>query len=486
MRPPPTTFEAIESVALRAPGRIALVDGDEAWTYQDLHLNLVRFSRLLHGLGVRRGQRVAVSRPNFRIQLLLLLACENLGAATSPFLGEGDPDAQALFGMVDWVFSERPQALPASVAFQPIDGDFIGQIARIDPHDPAPHPRVALGLDEVQRISRTSGSSGRSKFMLLSRQAQEHWLRIGTDSGGYTADSRLLLEGPLIMNAAFSRTCACLRLGAAVLSVPADKVPGTVFTHVWALPMRLSQWMDELPTGYVAPRTVQVATAGGFVTPQLRRRVRQVFGSVVSSGYGTNEVSGICGDLDETGTGRMLPGVDLRVLGPDGRELPDGEVGVIAVRTPAMAEGYVGEPEATKAAFQDGWFCSGDLGALVGPRLLRLAGRHDDLINLGGHKVPAAHLEARIRELVDVRDCAVLAINLSSVDITVGIALAIDPASPRQALAQRLRESLVPGDRSSARIVFVDELPRLSGGKLDRMALHRMFIGTGTDDRAED
>ena len=479
MRPPPTTFEAIEAVAWREPDRVALVDGDQVWRYEDLYLNLIRFTRLLHALGVRRGQRVAVSRPNFQLQLLLLIACENLGAATSPFLGSGDPDAQALFGLVDWVFSEVPQAVPAGVRFQPLDDAFVAQVARMDPHEPTPCPRVALELHEVQRLSRTSGSSGRSKFMPLTRQAQEHWIRISTDNGAYTPDSRLLLDGPLVINAAWSRTCACLRLGAAVLSVPAVQVPTQRYSHVWALPMQLAQLLDQLPPGYVASEPVRVGSAGGFVTPQLRRRVREVFGTEVVSGYGTNEVGGICADLDESGTGWLSAGVDLRILGADGRELAFGETGIIAVRTPAMAGGYLGDPVATHAAFRDGWFHSGDLGALVGPRRLRLAGRHDDLVNLGGHKVPASRVEAQIRDVVAVRDCAVLAVHLAGGSVSLGIALAVEPGAPRQPLARRLEEALSLGGASSARIVFMDALPRLSGGKLDRMALHRMFVAEG-------
>ncbi len=464
-------------VALRTPERVAVVEGERSLSYQQLYHDLIRMGRALQQLGIGRGQRVAVSRPGFYAQLVLLIACENLGAVSAPFAaGAGADDAaQALLGHVRWVLSEQPLACPDGVRFTLLDASFFQAVAAIPTHDGKPYPRVVLALHEPQRLGRSSGSTGAPNFMLLSRQVQEHWIRIGTDNGAYRADSRLLLEGPLVINAAFTRACACLRLGAAVLSLDSGQVPAADFSHVWALPMRLEQLLQEVPPGYAAARKVLVNSGGGFVSPLVRQRVLEVFASDVISGYGTNEVAGICVDLDGSGTGLLAAGVDIRILDPQTREVPLGEIGVIAVRTPAMVDGYLDAPQASAAAFRDGWFISGDLGALVATRTLRLVGRHDDLLSIGGIKIPASRLEDRIRALEQVRDCAALTIHAQAGAATIGLVLVLEPGAERAAVVLDVERVLEAGTGAAAQMVLLDALPRNPGGKLDRLALQRLF-----------
>lgn len=473
-RPVPTTFEIVEGLALRHPDRLAVAQGARQWSYRDLHQGLLRFSGQLHRLGVRRGQRVAIGSPGLYLELLLLIACESLGAVTTSFLTRVDPDARVLFGLVDWVLADAPQDCPESARFQLLDQAFADEAMAIDPGAVLP-PRVALAWHEPQRISRTSGSSGHSKFMLLSRQAQEYWVRIGAENGGYRADSRLLVAGPFVINACFARASACLRAGAAVLDAGAAARPGASITHLLALPLRLDELLAQLPPGQVWPNPVDVGTVGGFLSPELRQRAQRVFHGRIVSRYGANELGGVCDDLDATGTGWVSAGVDVRILDAQGHELPEGEVGVIAVRTPSMVAGYLNEPEATESAFRDGWFVSGDLGALQGPRLLRLVGRHDDLINLGGVKVPAVQLESSIRQHDGVRDCAVLAVNIASGSVTLGIALVLEAGVAVSALSGQLEQALSVYGKAQARIIVLPELPRMPTGKLDRLALHRAF-----------
>lgn len=477
-RPLPTTFEFIERAALADPRKLAVVDGRQGWTYEAVFAQLVRLSRALDALGIRRGQRVAVSGPGFCIHLLLLIACENLGAVPAPFHAKDDPDAQALFGLVDAVLSESPQVVPAGVSFQLMDEAWFQQVAAIDPLDGQPCPRVAPAMDEPQRLSRTSGSTGRSRFMLLTREVQDNWIRGIETRHAYTPATQLLVAGPLVINSVYSRSCACLRLGATVLSVPGQQLDGIAITHVWALPMQLEQLLDQLPPGFARREHVRVGTVGGFMPPGLRQRTQQAFGGGIVNRYGANEVGNLCDDLDASGCGLLGPGVDLRIVDEDGRELPAGEIGRIVVRTPLMVDGYLGDPEATEDAFRGGWFHSGDWGALAGPRRLRLAGRHDDLLSVGGIKVPAAQVADRVRDLLKLRDCAVMAVNLHGGATTVGIVLVPEPGAPAPDMAA-LRNALPLGAGTEAQVLQLEALPRLAGGKLDRRALHRLFAAAG-------
>jgi acyl-coenzyme A synthetase/AMP-(fatty) acid ligase len=475
-RPPATTFESIEAIALRDPQRLALVQDHQSWTYHALYTDLLRVVRVLDDLGVKRGDRVAVGTEGLQAGLLLLLAAENIGAVTVSFLPEKDPDAQAVFALADWVFSDAPQDnTPASARHVPIDATFIDRVRAVNDADPRLLPRVALPLDEPLRITRTSGSTGRSKFMLLRRQAQEWWMNRVLTTGDLRRDSRMLLLGPLVLNANFVAASACLRRGAAALDLRRTGLAAHDITQVVGLPAMVEQVLDALPAGYASRRPVDVVTVGGFPSPQFRERCLRAFGGALRSRYGTNETGGICEEMDAHGVGVVGAGVDVRIVDESGADLPRGSLGIIAVRTPGMAEEYIGEPDASRAAFRDGWFHSGDWGTLVGPRTLRLAGRHDDLVNAGGVKLSAAQVEGQVRELVKPQDCAVLAVNLDAGETSLGIALVTGQAQPRDAIRRALSEGLQLGATVGAKVIFLAQLPRLLSGKIDRVALHRLF-----------
>jgi acyl-coenzyme A synthetase/AMP-(fatty) acid ligase len=480
-RPPPSLFETIEVVALRQPDRLCLVEGTLGWTYENFWRDLIRFTRALDAMGVRRGQRVAVSRPSFQLQLLLLIACDNLGAVSAAFVAEGDPDAPALFQLVDWVLSEKPQTCPHGVQFRLVDAAFVLQVEQIDPHGGAPCPRVVLEPHEPARLTRTSGSSGAAKFMLLSRQAQDYWIRFGAELGGYNQDTRLMAVDQLVLNIVLTRCCACLRLGGTVLALSPASVQAIHITHLWALPIQLDQLLRALPAGYVARQPVAVGTGGGHVPAQLRQRVQQVFGSPMVSRYGTNEVGVVCDALDAQGCGWLSAGVDIRIVDANGQDVPAGQTGRIGVRTPSMTDGYLNDPAATHAAFRDGWFYSGDVGALLGPRLLQLAGRQDDMLNIGGLKLAALALQNDIRQLAQVRDCAVLAVQLPHGRVVLGVALQVPAQANGRVLVEQLGGLLGAGLSQEALVLFLADLPVMPSGKLDRGDLHRRFVALAAE-----
>lgn len=472
MRPPATTAEILEYQALREPRLPAFREEDSELDYGQFYGMVAQAGLWLQRLGVKRGDRVAVSGPGYGIQLVLLVAAEGLGASTASFNGEADNDAPFLFALVQWVFSARPQQVPAGVRFQLLDEAVALQLAQpLDGQRPA---WDACELHEPQRISRTSGSTGASKFMVLRRQAQEHWIRAGLDVAGFGASPRMLVLGPLVINAGFTRSSACLRHGGALLVGSGRDIARLAPSYVWGLPLQVERLLEELPPGWRAPQPVPVATFGGSVSEPLRGRIAAVFGGRIANRYGSNETSAIVDDLDADSSGVLAPGTEVRILDPQGREVAPGVDGIIAVRTPALADGYLGRPEETAAAFRDGWFITGDVGALVGRRRLHLSGRHDELVNIGGIKVPAQRLEAELRRQPAIADCAALAVQAEGV--TLGLVLVAAPGASEDEARLQAQQALQLPHPAQTRVVFVAALPRLPAGKVDRMALLRMFM----------
>lgn len=473
MRPPPATAEYLEAIAAREPQRPAFCEGGVQLTYAQLANVVLQAGLYLQQAGVRRGERVAVAGPGFGVQLVLLLAAEALGAVTVSLHDQDDPDADFLFARVDRVFSVGPQRLPAGLPFHRIHPELVARFAQ---------PLAGAGPDwapcdwaEPQRITRTSGSSGASKFMVLTRAAQEWWIRVAQESRTWTtgADTRLLLLSPLVVNAGYARASVCLRNRGLVMVGTGAEVPQLQPTQVLGLPAQLQALLEAVPAGWRSPVPASVATFGSPLSPALRQRAQEVFGGVAYDRYGSNEAAALCDELDAQGVGVVKPGVDVRILDEEGRVLPFGQVGRIAVRTPGLVDGYIDRPEETAQAFRGGWFISGDAGMLLARRVLRLLGRHDDLVGIGGVKLPAAHLEADLLADAAVRDAAVLAVRLEGGAVTLGVALVLaEGVAPGEAAAI-VGRALPMAAGLPVRVMCVAALPRLASGKVDRMALLR-------------
>jgi acyl-coenzyme A synthetase/AMP-(fatty) acid ligase len=475
MRELPTTAEYIAARAAAQPRRPAFREDGRELSYAELDGIVAQAGLALQRLGIAPGARVAVSGPGLGIQLALLLAAESLGAVTVSFQAEADPDRGWLLANVDWVFSCVEQTVPEGVRFQYVDQAFAAALGQ--PLAGARPRWTALPPGAPQRMVRTSGSSGPSKFMLLSRQSQEWWIRLTQERHGSAmdGDSRYLMLSPLVINAGYTRASACLREGGMVMTGEGKEFASLAATHVTGLPLQMDAFLREVPAGTRASRPTWVTTFGGAPTPELRARVEAVFGDALRSAYGSNETGAVCHDLDAAGDGWVRAGVDVRVLDAQGQDLPQGASGILAIRTPAVPQGYLGRPEETAAAFRDGWFVSGDVGVLLAPRRLRLLGRHDALVNIAGLKVPALQLEQALVAQSTIADAAVVAVNLEQGATTLGVALVLRPGADRGEMQTQLQAVLQSFSVRQARVQVLPALPRSQADKVDRMALLQLF-----------
>ena len=153
--------------------------------------------------------------------------------------------------------------------------------------------------------------------------------------------------------------------------------------------------------------------------PKLRDRMNERMSCRFSQIYGATE-SAIVTELNPEdhlvdsdrmySVGRALPGVTLRIVDPEGNALPPGEVGEVAVKSPVMFSGYHNRPEATKSAFQDGWYLTGDGGYLDEEGYLFLKDRIKDLIISGGENIYPAEVEAALSRAPGVKSIAVVGV----------------------------------------------------------------------------
>jgi acyl-CoA synthetase (AMP-forming)/AMP-acid ligase II len=168
--------------------------------------------------------------------------------------------------------------------------------------------------------------------------------------------------------------------------------------------------------------------------------------------------------------GMPVPPVQFRIVDPDGRELPPGNVGELLVHNPGREREYFRDPDATARTWQDGWLHTGDLAELDDDGFLYLRGREKDVIIRGGNNVHATDVESVLYEHPAVQEAAVAAVPHAVLGEDVGAWVVLAPSVEqtdgmgdvlRAFCADRLSDYKVPRTWT-----FLDELPRNATGKV--------------------
>ena len=253
----------------------------------------------------------------------------------------------------------------------------------------------------------------------------------------------------------------------------AREAGATVFPTV---PLYLRTIGDHAETPSLPATFRLVLSAGAILPSPVAARFREAFGLPVHVFYGASEVGGICYDREggaaERGTvGTPVDGVRLELRGGDGSGGPvqGSAEGVVVVRSPAVALRHV--PEA-QASLGGGTFISGDQAAWTPSGELRLLGRLDAWINVGGRKVNPREVEAILASLPGVREAVVLGVPRSGGSTeTVRAVVACDTGRMSYAEVAAWCRQRLAGHKVPRSIVLVEEIPRTERGKIDRAAL---------------
>jgi malonyl-CoA/methylmalonyl-CoA synthetase len=231
-------------------------------------------------------------------------------------------------------------------------------------------------------------------------------------------------------------------------------------------------------------RRLRLMVSGSAALPVgVFERWREISGHALLERYGMTEIGmALSNPLDgerRPGTvGQPLPGVEVQLRDENGRELAEaGGPGEIHVRGPGVFLEYWNRPEATRTAFRDDWFCTGDI-AVVEDGYYRILGRSSvDIIKTGGYKVSALEIEEALRGHPAVKDCAVVGVDdpewgerVCTAVVAASTTQSDSADSLKEWLAERIAAYKVP-----RRWMFVDELPRNAMGKVTKPAVKELF-----------
>jgi acyl-CoA synthetase (AMP-forming)/AMP-acid ligase II len=496
---PTTTCEALEQAAQRYADTVAIDDAGLQITYAELHRQVERAAQGLHLRGIGPGHRVAIWAPNRWEWVVAALATHRLGAAIVPINTRYRGDearyviaasgARLLFTVgellgTDLIAMLDLPDLPTVRLDQHLEAQLFAPDVRLPPPPPP---------DAISDVLFTSGTTGRPKGVptthLQSVRAYLAWSEVV----GLRHGDRYLVVAPFFHCFGYKAGwLACLLRGATILPLPVFDVPDVLRRiprdRVSVLPGPPALYQSLLQhdlTGHDLS-SLRLAVTGAAVIPvRLVQRMHDELGfQTVITGYGLTEASGIVtmcrhGDPPELiaqTSGRAIDGVEVRVLDPDGRELPAGEAGEVVVRGYNVMSGYLDDPAGTAEALRDGWLHTGDIGVLDPQGYLRITDRLKDMFIVGGFNAYPAEIEQTLLTHPDLRDAAVIGVPDERLG-EVGVAFVVSPTPlDPSALTAWCRERLA-NFKVPRRFVQIDLLPRNASNKVLKHQLRAQLDG---------
>jgi malonyl-CoA/methylmalonyl-CoA synthetase len=473
--------EAFHSAAVRAEDRSALdIDGDRA-THAELDDRAARGAGALRERGVQAGDAVLLAAPSslnlvvaylsaLRAGATVVLANPTYTAAELRHLAT-DSRAVAAFGAGPPLEHLRELQLRVVGAV----GD-VGDGPALAP-EPPPPGRPAL-------LAYTSGTTGRPKAVGLTHANLLASIRAIMLAWRWSEDDVLVHGLPLFHQHGLGGVHATLLAGARAVLLGRFE-PGPLAraiereraTVLFAVPAMYERLASGHRADAEALGSLRLLVSGSApLSPKLAQRIADLSGQMPLERYGTTESGlNVSNPLDgprRVGTvGVPLPGVELAIADDTGAPVPDGENGEILLRGPQVFDGYVGDPEATAAAFSaGGWFRTGDLGH-VDPDdgYLLVTGRAKELIITGGMNVSPREVELALEEAPGVALAAVAGApseRWGEEVIAAVVAVAGETPDP-DAIIAHARTVLAPY-KCPKRVVVVEDLPRNPMGKVVR------------------
>ena len=450
----------LDAVAHAAPRQVALVDGKRRLSWRDLDRWAGGLAKRLIADGLHPGDRVALNLPNGAGFAAALLGAFKLGLTVTPL------NPQLTCEERDRILADfRPAAVLDAVPQFDADLEAV-------PHSHAP----ALVLY-------TSGSTGRPKGALLSHTA----LAAGNAAWrgpvmALTPGDRVLAVLPLSHSYGINGALLAPLLAGATVVVMERFAPDHVLTTileqgVTVFPGVATMFQRLLDTpGWSRDdvRSLRIALSGAAPCPwTLAEAWRTRTGVRVLRGYGMTElfrpISYLADDPREYpgAIGRPVPGVEIRVVDEDGRDLPGGDVGELQIRSEAAMDGYLGQADETAAALVEGWFKTGDLASVSTDGYVTIVGRKKELILRGGYSVYPPEVEAALSAHPAVAEAAVVGVTHPDLgeDVTAFVALRDGLRASPADLATWCKERLA-GYKCPRVIMIIPELPKGPTGKV--------------------
>ena len=480
--------------AQRVPARMAVEYRERAWTYGELDEAVSRAAGVLRAEGLAPGDRVAAYGHNSDAYLIAFLACARAGLVHVPvnqnLTGDDLTYLVAQSGstlvLADPDLADR---LPDGVRTLPLRDADDSLLARLA--DTAPHEGPESRTEDLVQLLYTSGTTALPKGAMMTHRSLVHEYLSAISALDLSPGDRPVHALPLYHSAQM-HVFLLPYLAVGATNIILDAPDGDTI-----LDLVESGGADSL----FAPPTVWIALAGrpDFATRDLSGLRKAYYGASIMpvpilerlrerlpklhfyNCFGQSEIGPLAmvlGPFEHKGRldscGRPVLFVDARVVDENGAEVPDGTPGEVVYRSPQLCEGYWDKPEETAAAFQDGWFHSGDLVVRDADGYYTVVDRVKDVINSGGVLIASRQVEDALYAHPSVAEAAVVGLpDERWIEAVTAVVVPRGEVTEAELIAHA-RERLAHF-KAPKRVVFVDELPRNASGKILKRELRDRF-----------
>lgn len=369
--------------------------------------------------------------------------------------------------------------------------DWLDGVPAVDPHLPTAPDDVAIQLY-------TSGTTGHPKGVMLSNANVLEAMK-AAEQGQYGAWTpgvdKLIMCMPNFHVAGSNWGMFGLSVGTTIHvvrevdpvrildTIQAEKIDRALF--VPAVVLLLVQHPKAKETDFSSMKTILYGASP--IPLDLLRTGMQTFGCDFVQGYGLTETCGaaIClapADHDPAGSprmrscGRPLPGVEVRIVDPLGRDLPPGEVGEIVIRSGLNMVGYWRRPEDTAKTIRDGWLHTGDAGYRDADGYVYIHDRVKDMIVSGAENIYPAEVESALFGHPAIADVAVIGVPDEKWGEAVKAVIVLKPGATAEAAEIiAFARTRIAAYKAPKTVDFVDVLPRNPSGKLLKRELRKPY-----------
>jgi fatty-acyl-CoA synthase len=498
----------IERQADFGPERCAIRFAGEDLSYSVIAQKVNRLAdSLANRLDVSSGDRIAYLGLNTPEMIILLFACARVGAVLMPLnwrlaapehvymLQQAAP--RALFVTTEFVaYVDEIGADIGSVsliAYGNAGNGWLSYDTLLAQGSASYQPIVDTHADDPVLLCYTSGTTGEPKGALLSNSAIEWNAVNATHMHDLTGDDVVLTVLPMFHVGGLDiQTLPALHAGATVV-LHSRFEPGLFFdaieqdgiTLTLLVPTAMHALMNDPRWQSADLSDLRIIGVGSTVVPQEMVRAVCERGVPLVQVYGSTETAPIAAYMPyreiiqkPASTGKPAIHCEIRLVDEDAREVVTGEKGEILVRGPNVMTEYWDNPEATTAAFTDGWFHTGDIGHFDNDGFLYVDGRIKDMIISGGENIYPAAIENVLSQCPDLSEVAVL----GRPDEHWGeVVIAVVVANGEERDAERILsfcEGRIARFETPRQVIFVDELPRNAMGKVVKEALRETVLAS--------
>lgn len=487
--------------AEKTPSLEALVGGSTRYSFQTYNERVNQLAHYLLGIGIQKGDRVAILCKNNHPFPTIMMAALKIGAIVVPLnLTYSSYELEGIIKTsapkILFYDQEFAKALPekdllpisilvgigmdTSATFEEI---FMGNY-------PVTEPSITVSETDTAFYCFTSGTTGNPKACeLIHRSFSESFREFFSNSTAHQ-NERFLAVHHLYHLSSINNMLYSIVSGNTLVFLH-DYDPVKIWemidqesiTMMIAFPYIFTYMLHEFNKSQRKTTSLKTASTGGTKVPSTLIKQYHELGISMSITYGCTEAIGISFYTPEMGlekaesAGKLMPKVVCKIIHPEtGEELPIGEIGEIVVKSPYVFKGYWNNPDATNKVLREDWLHTGDSGKLDEEGFLYIMGRYKDVIVSGGRNVYPDQVEDVIMQLPQVLEAAVIAVpdeilgEIPCAYIVKETGSSLSQDNVIEYCKQRLALYKIP------QIRFTDALPKNSLGKVLKQSLREQAL----------